>query len=69
MEAWCDPPKRRPRRWLALAALPLLFFCTTEEVRPNFLLILTDDMGVQLGAYGDLHATTPEIDKLAGEDS
>ena len=36
-----------------------------DSTRPNLLLIVTDDMGTQLGAYGDRFATTPHIDALA----
>jgi len=35
--------------------------------RPNVLLITTDDMGPQLGCYGDRHARTPNLDALAEE--
>ncbi len=35
--------------------------------RPNLVLLLADDMGVQLGSYGDRVATTPHLDRLAGE--
>ncbi|MCH2173381.1 sulfatase [Myxococcota bacterium] len=34
---------------------------------PNILVILTDDMGTQLGTHGDVHATTPHIDQLAAQ--
>jgi iduronate 2-sulfatase len=33
--------------------------------RPNVLLILVDDLKPALGAYGDKHAITPHMDKLA----
>ena len=35
--------------------------------KPNLLFITTDDMGLMLGCYGDRQATTPHIDRLAGE--
>lgn len=35
--------------------------------RPNFLLIVGEDMGPQLGCYGDKQAITPHLDGLAAE--
>ena len=35
--------------------------------RPNLLLIITDDLGSQLGCYGDTTVPTPNIDRLARE--
>ena len=35
------------------------------ERKPNVLLILVDDLKPALGCYGDPHAKTPNIDKLA----
>lgn len=35
--------------------------------RPNLILITGDDMGYQLGCYGDTVATTPHMDRLARE--
>lgn len=35
--------------------------------RPNILLITADDLGVQVGCYGDKTARTPRIDQLARE--
>lgn len=33
--------------------------------RPNFLLIIVDDLRTSLGCYGDTNAYTPNIDALA----
>lgn len=33
--------------------------------KPNFLFILADDMGLQLGRYGSTYYETPNIDRLA----
>jgi len=33
--------------------------------RPNFLLIIVDDLRTTLGCYGDANAYTPNIDALA----
>jgi N-sulfoglucosamine sulfohydrolase len=35
--------------------------------RPNLVLIVADDMGLTLGAYGDKNAKTPHLDRLAAE--
>ncbi len=37
------------------------------ETRPNILVIEVDHLGLELGAYGDKAAQTPEIDRLARE--
>ncbi len=40
----------------------------TEGTAPlNILIVTADDMGPQLGCYGDPVARTPHLDKLAGE--
>jgi len=38
-----------------------------QEERPNVILITADDLGQQLGCYGDKYARTPALDKLASE--
>lgn len=35
--------------------------------RPNILLITADDLGMQLGCYGEKQIRTPHLDRLAGE--
>jgi len=35
--------------------------------RPNFLLIVSEDNGPELGCYGDPYAKTPHLDKLAAD--
>ncbi|MFP6872793.1 MAG: sulfatase [Verrucomicrobiales bacterium] len=51
----------------------LLGFCSPGTInaaqRPNVLLILVDDLKPALGCYGDKHAKTPHIDKLAARGS
>lgn len=38
-----------------------------QTPRPNILWILGDDLGVELGCYGDRDARTPNLDRLAVE--
>ncbi|MCG6156086.1 sulfatase family protein [Rubinisphaera margarita] len=40
-------------------------FSAAGSERPNLLLITADDLGLQLGCYGDNAARTPHLDKLA----
>lgn len=35
--------------------------------KPNILLITADDLGMQLGCYGEKQIRTPQLDRLAGE--
>jgi len=35
--------------------------------KPNLVLVIADDLGTQLGCYGDKMALTPRLDRLAGE--
>lgn len=53
-------------RTAILALLALVSTIDAEPAaRPNVLLILVDDLKPALGAYGDKHAITPHMDKLA----
>ena len=38
-----------------------------ESREPNFIMIVADDLGQQLGAYGETQIQTPTLDLLAGE--
>ena len=38
-----------------------------SEKRPNILWISCEDTGCELGCYGDPHAISPNLDKLAAE--
>ncbi|MBN2128157.1 MAG: sulfatase [Sedimentisphaerales bacterium] len=40
---------------------------TPGSKRMNLLLLLAEDMGHQLGCYGDEHARTPNLDRLASQ--
>jgi len=52
---------------LFLSLTPSILFAAGEApaARPNVLLICVDDLKPTLGCYGDAHAKTPNIDRLA----
>ena len=47
----------------------LILFCFFQNLlaRPNILWISAEDIGPQFGCYGDPHAITPNIDRLASQ--
>ncbi|XP_054437003.1 steryl-sulfatase isoform X2 [Pteronotus mesoamericanus] len=51
--------------------LPLLFLCAAQSQvppKPNFVLIMADDLGIgDLGCYGNKTLRTPNVDRLAKE--
>lgn len=49
-----------------LATLLALFSGSAAE-RPNIVWIVGEDMGPELGCYGDAYARTPSLDRLASE--
>ena len=51
--------------WIAMTLQLTLAGAAAD--RPNILLITGDDLGLQLGCYGDRVATTPNMDRLARE--
>jgi len=53
-------------RFLALLLL-LAAFCLEAGQRPNIVWIIGEDMGPELGCYGDQNAITPNMDRLARE--
>lgn len=65
----------RPGRWSALLAaltfLPAVLLGTApvaaSAARPNVLWLTSEDNGPFLGCYGDPHAQTPHLDRLATE--
>jgi N-sulfoglucosamine sulfohydrolase len=67
--------RSRPASARALVACGLLLAalagCSdapqSPATRPNVLWIVADDMGFEIGAYGDPLARTPNIDRLAAE--
>lgn len=52
-------------------AVAMSLICVTAghaaERRPNVVVIVADDLGFQLGCYGDQLAKTPNVDRLAAE--
>lgn len=48
---------------LALAVKPGM--TASIEGRPNFLLVVFEDMSPHIGAYGDAQARTPVLDEFA----
>ncbi|MBC2593892.1 sulfatase [Ruficoccus amylovorans] len=52
---------------LALLSLVSVALQAAPEERPNLLLIIADDLGLQLGCYGDHTVPTPNIDRIARE--
>ncbi len=60
----------RPLRLLASIALAAgIARAAAADASPplNILLVVADDLGLQVGCYGDPIARTPEIDRLAAE--
>ncbi|MCK5370711.1 MAG: sulfatase-like hydrolase/transferase, partial [Cyclobacteriaceae bacterium] len=39
----------------------------TEKIKPNILLIVSEDNGPDLGCYGNANVYTPNLDKLSAE--
>ncbi len=52
---------------LSAATLPFLGQSAIAEQKPNILWIIADDLGTDLGCYGNKSVKTPFIDKLASE--
>jgi len=55
-------------RWLRVLIFPVVvgvFGLARAAERPNILWITCEDVGPQLGCYGDAYATTPNLDRLA----
>jgi len=49
-----------------VAAIGICAFAQANE-QPNILLIIADDLGPQLGCYGDANSVSPNIDKLVSQ--
>ncbi len=63
---------RLPGTWrvtsLALLACVTALHCQAEPEKPNFILIVADDLGYgDLGSYGNTLIRTPVLDRLASE--
>lgn len=45
----------------------MVHFTASSENKPNIVWIISDDMGIELGCYGNSDVKTPNTDKLADE--
>jgi arylsulfatase A-like enzyme len=52
---------------VCLILLGTVVTSAAEPARPNVLWITCEDIGPQLGAYGDAYAATPNLDRLAAK--
>lgn len=59
------------KKSLFVAVFGILLFCSCSlqeiQPKPNILWINSDDLGIELGCYGNEDVSTPNIDKLASE--
>ncbi|MBC8352357.1 MAG: sulfatase-like hydrolase/transferase [Planctomycetes bacterium] len=58
------------KRFIELLLIGCLVGCSHELLaadRPNIVWVSCEDISAHLGCYGDLYATTPNIDQLASE--
>src|SRR5687767_3161789 len=53
--------------WLVSLLLALATGAAENSSRPNIVWIVGEDMGPELGCYGDQYARTPNLDRLAAE--
>src|SRR5688572_392231 len=54
-------------RLVTLLSLSFSILLSPAADRPNIIFILGEDLGPELGCYGDAYARTPNMDKLAAE--
>jgi uncharacterized sulfatase len=55
------------RFWMSFFVFLALPMIAASQARPNIVWIVGEDMGPELGCYGDRNALTPNIDRLAGQ--
>ncbi len=60
-------PRRLALASLAFVSLAANALFAAPPQRPNVVMILVDDLKPLTGAYGDKHALTPELDRLAAK--
>jgi uncharacterized sulfatase len=51
----------------SLAALGKLAYAATSQKRPNFIILVGEDMSPDMGCYGSELSHTPNLDKLAAQ--
>src|ERR1043165_3607335 len=59
--------KMKTLLWLASLFFALAAGAAENSSRPNIVWIVGEDMGPELGCYGDTNAVTPNLDRLARE--
>ena len=52
---------------LCMIAVAITLFSAAAEKKMNVLLITADDLGMQVGCYGDQTVPTPNLDRLAAQ--
>src|SRR6202011_2282232 len=62
--------RRRLMRWLSRLAALVAIFCPATAVaadgpKKNVILLIADDLGLDLGCYGNARIKTPNVDALA----
>lgn len=56
-----------PAGLTALLMLPLTNIIAAPDTKPNILVFIADDLGMDLGCYGNRAIKTPNIDQLAAQ--
>ena len=59
----------KPKFYITLVVFTIISFVTAQEnlIRPNILVIMFDDAGLDMSAYGSTYVNTPGFDAIAKE--